>query len=427
MLAFDEPELHLINSSEIPEVPVTRRLALSSAPVLLLAVLACQDSNDVTAPDNVDPGEQMQSPSLEDLAARVPGFGGFYLDGGRPTVWLTDMTGRGAAVQALTPLMRGVGRQPEELQVRRADYDYRQLSEWFTGASSAALDLDGIVMVDLDEARNRVLVGVENPGSIGAVRAALARAGIPERSFLVEVRAPIVPVVALTAAATPIAGGVQINFPGYLCTLGFNATVNGQASFITNSHCTATQGGVQNTPYYQPLQSSNPTVIATEVADPAYQKGVGPGCPKQKLCRLSDASRARYSTGYNNYDVGLIARPAALGSLNYTTHWTITGTGNPVAGQVLNKVGRTTGWTQGVVTNTCVNTGVSGSRIVQLCQFFVSAGVGSGDSGSPVFRIVSGSNVSLIGILWGGDQAGTSFVGSPFNQIVQELGAMTVN
>jgi hypothetical protein len=425
MLAFREPGLHFVSSPRIPEVPVHRRFALSSAPVLLLAVLACQDSTEVTAPDVADPAVQDQAPSLEALAARIPGFGGFYLDGGRPTVWLTDIAGRGAAVQALTPFMRGLGRDPAELQVRRGDYDYRQLTLWFNAASPLALDLDGTVMVDLDEARNRVLVGVENAASIGVVRAALARAGLPERSLLVEVMRPVVPVVSLQAAATPIVGGVQINFPGFLCTLGFNVVAAGQNSFITNSHCTQTQGGVQNTPYYQPLQSVNPTVIGTEVADPAYQKGVGPGCPKNKLCRLSDAARARYSTGYSNFQRGRIARPGALGSLDYTQHWTITGKGAPVVGQTVNKVGRTTGWTQGQVTNTCVNTGVSGTRFVQLCQFFVSAGVGSGDSGSPVFRIVSGSNVTLVGILWG--SGGGVFVGSPIGQIEQELGTLTVN
>jgi hypothetical protein len=405
---------------------VNRRFALSSAPLGLLAIAACSDSSEVTSPDQVqaDPAAMTQAPSLEELAARVPGFGGFYLDQGRPTVWLTDMAGRGAAVQALAPFMRGMGQDPAGLQVRRGDFDYRQLTLWFNTASPVALDLDGTVMVDLDEARNRVLVGVESGALIGAVRAALVRSGLPERSLVIEVMRPIVPVVSLQAAATPVAGGVQINFPGYLCTLGFNVVAGGQNSFITNSHCTATQGGVQNTPYYQPLQSVNPTVIATEVADPAYQKGVGPGCPKNKLCRRSDAARARYSTGYTNYQRGLIARPGSLGSLNYTAHWTITGKGSPVVGRVVNKVGRTTGWTQGQVTNTCVNTGVSGTRFVQLCQFYVAAGVGSGDSGSPVFE-ASGGNATLIGILWG--SGGGVFVGSPLTQIEQELGTLTVN
>ena len=94
-------------------------------------------------------------------------------------------------------------------------------------------------------------------------------------------------------------------------------------------------------------------------------------------------------------------------------------------GQTVNKVGRTTGWSQGVVTNTCVNTNVSGSDITELCQNFVSATVGSGDSGSPVFAIGSGSNVALVGILWGGSGA-SSFVYSPIANIHDDLGNFAV-
>ena len=115
------------------------------------------------------------------------------------------------------------------------------------------------------------------------------------------------------------------------------------------------------------------------------------------------------------------------GSLDIGGQFTITGEESGVAGQTVNKVGRTTGWTQGKVTNTCVNTGVSGTNIVLLCQNFVDAGVGAGDSGSPVFRIVSGNNVVLHGTLWGGNTAGTMFVYSPIHYIEQELGALTTN
>jgi hypothetical protein len=57
----------------------------------------------------------------------------------------------------------------------------------------------------------------------------------------------------------------------------------------------------------------------------------------------------------------------------------------------------------------------------------VSAGVGGGDSGSPVFRIVSGDTVQLSGTLWGGSSAGTSFVYSPMSNIERELGALTTS
>ena len=92
----------------------------------------------------------------------------------------------------------------------------------------------------------------------------------------------------------------------------------------------------------------------------------------------------------------------------------------------MSKIGRTTGWTSGPITNTCVNTGVQGTRIVQLCQTFVSAGVGGGDSGSDVFQ-GSGSSVKLAGILWGGSSSGDQFVFSPFGNVTRELGTLVTH
>jgi hypothetical protein len=93
------------------------------------------------------------------------------------------------------------------------------------------------------------------------------------------------------------------------------------------------------------------------------------------------------------------------------------------SGTVLNKVGRTTGWTQGPVVGSCVHTNVFGSNFTLLCQTFVQAGVGGGDSGSPVFEIRSGGRVELVGILWGG--SGSSlYVFSPLKQIRDELGPL---
>jgi hypothetical protein len=88
----------------------------------------------------------------------------------------------------------------------------------------------------------------------------------------------------------------------------------------------------------------------------------------------------------------------------------------------VNKVGRTTGWTQGQVSGSCVDTGVSGSNIVLLCQDFADAGVGGGDSGSNVFVQTGGDNVTLVGILWGSNAAGTLFVYSPYSAVRSELG-----
>jgi hypothetical protein len=131
----------------------------------------------------------------------------------------------------------------------------------------------------------------------------------------------------------------------------------------------------------------------------------------------------------------VIAKTSAAnnGSLEASEAFSITSqdntTTNFAIGTQVNKIGRTTGWTQGNVTNTCVTTNVSGSNITQLCQTFVqnpngAVVVGGGDSGSNVFRITDGNNVQLVGILWGGNSSGTQFVFSPLQQVQRELGTL---
>ena len=169
------------------------------------------------------------------------------------------------------------------------------------------------------------------------------------------------------------------------------------------------------------------------MADPVYVRNRA-GCPKGKKCRVSDSSRAAYIDGANQA-LGLIASTSGAnnGSLNIVGSFSITSDdcttlgGCLAVGTTVNKVGRTTGWTSGAITNTCVNTGVSGTNIVQLCQTFVSAGVGGGDSGSDVFQVTGGTNVKLAGILWGGNSGGTQFVFSPLANVTTDLGALTTH
>jgi hypothetical protein len=307
-----------------------------------------------------------------------------------------------------------------------------RLGAWFASASPAVLALPGAVFADHDERANKLVFGVENDDVAPGIRVALARLGVPPSAYAIEVTPAIYEMATLRDRWRPTQAGIQIHFGQYLCTMGFNVDHSGGRSFITNSHCTNTQGGVEGTQYYQPTSTADPTVIATEAADPTYFRGGA--CPRGKKCRYSDASRALYSSSVasNRGDI-LKTTGANNGDLNVSGVFTVTSqdnaTTNFALGTVVNKVGRTTGWTQGSVTRTCVHTAVSGSNIAQLCQTFVanSGGasvVGSGDSGSPVFRITSGDAVQLVGILWGGSSDNKTFVFSPLKQIQQELGAV---
>jgi hypothetical protein len=404
----------------------------------VLVLASCTDQTDPAAPTNETPApalaaRQGQGNDPNALGRVVPGFGGFFLDAqGVPTVYLKDARRRGDAELALAPYLRTKGGAVGRLQVRQGDYDWVQLERWFSEASAQALAQPGAVYVDADESSNRVRIGAER-GAGNRIRGSLARLGIPGAAVVIEEMEPVRFAAetgprpkakpgggqSLQGQVRPIIGGVQINFPGFLCTLGFNAG----GSFITNSHCTNVQGGTEGTPYWQPTSSIAPTQIATEAADPTYFSGRD-GCPSGRVCRFSDASRAAYQQGAG-FTVGRIAKTQKPGrSLTITGSFTIGREGAAVQGSVVNKVGRTTGWSQGQVTNVCVNTNVSGTNITQLCQNFVSATVGSGDSGSPVFEIDSGTDVGLVGILWGGSGSRT-FVFSPLSQVEDEIGALS--
>jgi hypothetical protein len=405
------------------------------AGAIVLASSCSDDSTQPTPPtDQPAPAKvALQQGSPDDpvsLARGVPGFGGFFVDEqGTPTIYLKDVGQRGAAEKALTPWFGSRGRGASTMQVRKADFAWADLDRWFTQASAEVLSVPGVVFTDADETLNRVHIGVEHAAAAGQVRSALVRLGIPAAAVTIEVTAPIKQVATLQGSVRPVVAGVQINFPGFLCSVGFNATRSGVSGFVTASHCTTTQGGTESTPYWQPLQSVNPTQIATESADPVYT--TGGGCPSGRRCRRSDASFARYINSTQN-TLGSIARTSSTNKRNLTLagSWTITSnatSSNFTVGETVNKVGRTTGWSQGPVSSTCVNVNVSGSDITQLCQTVVSAGVGGGDSGSDVFSITSGTNVRLDGVLWGGSSNGRTFVFSPLANVTGELGALTTH
>jgi hypothetical protein len=398
----------------------------------LLYLAACSDQ---TAPRPTDsqpktpqlrPADQGSPDDPNALARNVPGFGGFFLDAqDRPTIYLKSAAQRGNAEVALGPFFRARGFAPGQLRVLRGDFDFTQLEGWFRKASPTVLAVPGAVFADFDEASNRLRIGVEHGAAGGQVRSVVARLSIPPEAIVVEEVEPIRSMATLRDLVRPVVAGLQINFFLFVCSIGFNAS-DGQGSFITASHCTEKQGGVEGTQYFQPLASVAGSFIGTEVADPEYFRGGA--CPTGRRCRFSDASRAAYAEGVS-FELGAIARTTGPnnGSLTIDGSFEIkkeASSPNFVVGDLANKVGRTTGWTQGDIVASCVDTNVFGSNITLLCQAFVQAGVGGGDSGSDVFLGRGHGPVTLAGILWGGSGSNL-FVFSPLANIEQELGPLT--
>lgn len=407
---------------------MARNTTLLAALFVSTALVAC-DTAPETAGLPSDPNAGVvavdadQATNGRAVSEQLPSFGGMFVDQtGRPTVYLTNIDDAPRARRVLARFAEDNGVSPLDIQVVQARHSHTDLEAWYNKTWPEALAQNGVHMSDLDEANNRILFGVENAGRATAVNAIMRAHGVPSDAYAVEVREPMRNALTLRDVVNPKVGGLQLHFGGYLCTLGFNYTTGSANGFITNSHCTNTQGGTEGTVYYQPTSTAAPNAIADEVADPLYFKGGV--CPKGKKCRYSDSSRAVYRAGVS-FDLGGVAQVTGAGSLTISGTTNLTGESDgsrtPLAvGQSASKVGRTTGLSTGNVTNTCVNTSVQGSQIMQLCQTFVAAAVGSGDSGSPVY---SGS--TLVGILWGGGT--NSFAFSPLRSVKDELGSFTAH
>jgi hypothetical protein len=369
--------------------------------------------------------------TLADIAMQVPGFGGMFFDqDGTLQVYMVGQ--RGPANEALTSLLddvlaREVGGgerlSSRGMEIREAEFNFLELHRWQQQMTPEVLAIPGVVSTDTAEDKNLLRIGITGePGTAEAVEEALSKLGIPRKAVMISEEKPIVQY--LRNRRRPLRGGLQINFGNFLCTLGFIAVRNGVNGYVTNSHCTTTQGGVQNTVEHQPTASGTTNRVGIEIADPTYFSGSG--CPAGRVCRRSDSSfiQVPHPSGPAvTIARGTIARPA-VNSFNWNgvDIFNITSEGSALVGQAVTKVGRTTGRTAGTVSQTCVNTNVSGTNITQLCQTFANYGNAGGDSGSPVFRITTLPNVVLVGINWGGN--GTISVFSPITQIQQELGAL---
>jgi hypothetical protein len=443
--------------------------------VAALAVVACTESNPPTSPQTAMTGvsttlseEELQAATgrgldaeFTRLAKQIPGFGGMYYDkAGRLTVYMKAQAG-GAALRStdadVVARLRSTGNaavqrrlsKSANVATKAAKYDYTELQA-YRGRLSKIFTVRGVVFTDTDEEQNRLRIAIEPGAREQDVVRALTRAGIPRDVVIISRVSPVKRIKTLQDRLRPVPGGAQIVFPApsegpgllFVCSVGFNArlaSAPGKEFFVTASHCSDIQGGNQRTPFFNPLPKAgkpNADRIAVEFKDPRYGNAGGLCVYEGARCRLSDALLARY-TNATFSDFGTIARTTfglqRIGSLKIDKNnprWTVvTEFGFPFEGEIAHKVGRTSGWTSGPVIFTCVDTGVNGTDIVQICQDWVLAGVQGGDSGSGVFELIGENEIALVGILWGGGtlDGAPVFIFSAMEQIEQELGPLSTS
>jgi hypothetical protein len=394
--------------------------------VAATAILAAGPAARGSTPHAVD---RTLDEQFAEVGTMVPGFAGTYVDEalGRLLVLSTrpsPSTAR-AAQRAILEVLGDrslAGLQPVALPAR---YSFARLKAWHDRVTVDVLGIPGVVLTDVDEVRNRLRVGIAPHSGLGVLIASRVSAlGIPAAAVLIEETKPYRFASSLRDKHRPVVGGLQISRPdGGLCTLGFNAGRAGVNGFITNSHCTTTQGGVESTNFWQPTKLIT-NKIGVETVDPLYR--TGGSCPAGKRCRYSDAAFAKYDSGVNQTR-GMVAMPALNSyAWNGTDKARVTRETTPLIGQSIAKVGRTTGKSIGTVTSQCVNINQLGTNVLMLCQSVAGTGAQPGDSGSPIVRSEGGAanDVSLKGILWGGD--GSTIAFSAIGNIVRtdELGSV---
>jgi hypothetical protein len=363
------------------------------------------------------------------MGREIPGFGGLYYDErGRPNVYLLDPEGPGRIA---------LKRLGAEVLVHRGDYEFERLLEW-RQELRPILAAPGVVFLDVDETRNRVVIGLDSSSRSKSLdrdrlERQLLSTGVPRQAVLLRETAHVEPLAGLLDKLRPVPGGVQMVFSSFACTLGFNAFRGKDFGFVIASHCTDVFGGLEGTHFFQSLPG-NGTGIGAEIADPGFS--TGPPCPPGRRCRFSDSAFAKYDNARLG-GLGKIARPIsgghALGSTTLkptSARFILTGrAASPLVGDTLHKVGRTTGWTFGSVIATCVDVN-QGPDVTLFCQSLVQMGGGPGDSGSPVFSLLPRNKARLVGLLWGGaddPQLGVVGIFSPLEAIEADLGPLRVN
>lgn len=412
-----------------------RQLTLVFGLLILLGIAACQDADSPAGPSS--PAFDLQEASsgkvvtIDDRLAALdaPGFAGLYYDeSGQLVVRSVDpnidrsmLTDRLNQFQAEARISLAA-----DFRIESADYTFADLVRWRRQVFDL-LNLPEVHSLDVDEVANRVAVGLVPGADRVGVAQEVERLGVPAAAVVLQDLEPSSLNQTIRQKVRDTVGGLMIENKYHACTMGFNAFWGADRVFITASHCTNGQGGVQGDKYYQPYcdppecnNMRGPSVppgnvVGVELADPEWTMW----CDGELFCRYSDSAIIDYYRGVGS-DLGEIARTTGVGSLTISTttpRWHIIGEQALLVNQNAHHVGAMKGYRYGPVTKTCEHVTIDDHKY--LCSIRYTAISDGGDSGAPVFRVVSSSNVKLVGVLYGGNA--TTTLASSISSIRQEL------
>ena len=362
------------------------------------------------------------------MEARIPGFGGMFRDPGtgNAVVHLRATANRASAMAQLRQIAPGLNVAPPfrdligsdgATEIRDAEYSFSELVAWTLAVARQPRSPD-VLSIDADERLNRVRISVPNDAARARVEAILARAGVPLAAVVLENRPPGRLLATVQQRVRATAGGLQIqNADSSTCTLGFNVIVEfySEKGFLTASHCDKGSNGLGTTgdTIYQHAKPTATNRVGSVYLNPAWNS-TDPSCGGVALCTDADAMFVRgfADTTSANWQQR-IARTGTNyptnngnGSLTIDAFWTnLSKVPFVYVGEIVSKVGRSTGGTKGTVGATCEYPTYDSYAF--LCVSRVDgASQGNGDSGAPVYDLPY-----AVGILFAG--GGTSYGAGP--------------
>lgn len=439
--------------------------------LLLLGVASCTDEAMRTAPDvklpaltratrvaTMELAAAAQGRTLrgvEDdilrLEAAVPGIGGMYLGTDELVVWVLDPENdesaktalRNAASALFLPLeLRYRVSRGEAITIRRGNFAFSELVGWQKVLLPLLVRTEGFVSIDVDESKNQVAIGVRDDAARLSIERIIRDVGAPSTAVALEVVAEPVFLHSLDTRVRPVSAGYRISpDAGNPCTMGWNVTALGiGAGFVTAAHCSNPSnpgsGGVNGFMHQALFDLFGANRIGNVHTNPAWTRS-DPECGAIESCTLADAEFVRYTNASDG--VKRLVKTTVLGQQPYGASTVeasgyltnIVGSATALMNAVVEKVGRTSGWTSGTVNGTCVYQVIEDALV--LCAGRVTGSrVGGGDSGAPVFaRLPSTNEIFVAGVLYGGTAgnpctANCTYYYNHWSSVVQHLG-LTLN
>lgn len=423
---------------------------LAAAVAVAMTVAACSEINSPVVPESAQSSSATSQylpigPDLHTtylmMAEQAPSFAGFhYTEGGESfVVQMSSDSDTDIATRIARDFLFNTGRNAEvDIKTRIVQYSAVQLLEWLQVAARVLEPTGALVTLGLHEPENQLVVGLKSAES-GSFEELLASAGIPIGAVSLIEATDITFESDITSGRRPIDGGRYYQFQGNnrasSCSLTANVKRNAAPTIpyaLVASHCTDVPFSPSSVTYYYQPTISPINYFGYEALDPAPSAAtctVSSASP----CRWADAALVQYDGASG--DFGKIAR-TYYGSTTIDPaiqQFTLVGAvGFPLTNETLNKVGASTGWSDGVVQYTCTHlynaTFTGGGSVTLLCQDWINYWTQIGDSGAPVFNILQ-SGSRFYGVHSGGGTIGHQQLArfSNTSNIARDLGTLTYN